>query len=141
MAATAKITIRVEVSGLGSQDIDLSHHFTNSVNPEEILHQYAVIGATETDLNLGDIAVTDLLGVLLIAKGTADIDYVGIMIDKTDIDSVPSTAADNITLNAGESIYLSFNGSDQGLKSTGNIRVKGAAATTAIEYFCFAKNT
>lgn len=138
MAVEAKITLRVEVSGLGSQDIDLSHSFTHNATPAEIFHGYAVIGANTVNLDLGNITDTDLLGVLFIAKGTADTDYVGILVNDVGT-GTPATDAGNITLNAGEAVYLNFGGSTKGLTSAYEIRLTGLAATTSIEYIAFGK--
>lgn len=138
MTAAATISIRIEVSGLATSDEELTTSFTHDVTPAEIFHGYAVIGSSAANLDLGNITDTDLIGVLLIAKGTADTDYVGLLIDDAGT-GTPSTAAGNITLNAGEAIYLNFGGSTQGLTSGKYIRIKGSAATTAIEYFCFGK--
>lgn len=136
MSATAKISLKVEVEGIG-EDYILANKFTNDVTPAEVFRGYAVIGTTTANLDLGNIAVTDLTGVLLTCKGTADTDYVGIL--PNDVGTgTPSTSAGNMVLNAGESVYLNFYG---GLTTAYVIRLKGAASTTAIEYICFGKNT
>lgn len=140
MAATATITMKVKLADLTTNDEELSVSFVHDVTPEEIFHGYTVIGSSAANLDLGGIEETDLLGVLLIAKGTTDTDYVGLLIDD-DGTGTPSTAAGNLTLNAGEAVYFNFGGSTQGLTNAKYIRIKGSAATTAIEYFAFGKHT
>jgi len=138
MAATAKITLKVEVEGLGLVEYKLPTKFTHSQTPAEVFPGRATIGSSACNLNLGTITDTDLLGVLLVATGTADTDYVGFLVDD-DGASTPSTAAGNQTLNAGEGTYINLGGSTQGLTSGKYIRVKGSAATTGIEYLAFGK--
>lgn len=130
MAASAKITIKVEVSGLGVTT-NLPIEFTHSVTPEEVFHGYAVIGSSAANLNLGSIAPEDVLGVLIIAR----VDGTSIQIS-TDGSGTPASGVD-ITIEGdnNESTYLNFT---DGLTDTnGSIRVKGDAATAAIEYYVF----
>jgi len=136
MAAEAKVSIVVEVTGLG-QESSLSHKFTHSVTPEEIFHGYAVIGSSACNLDLGTIAVTEISGILIIGKGTADTDYVGILIND-DGTGTPATDDGNMVLNAGEACYINLYG---GLDASKVIRLKGAASTTAIEYYCFGSHS
>jgi len=136
MAAEAKISIVVEVTDLG-QETSLSHKFTHSVTPEEVFHGYAVIGATACDLDVGTIAVTEISGIFIIAKGTAKTDYVGILIND-DGTGTPATDDGNQVLNAGEACYINLYG---GLDTGKVIRLKGAAATSAIEYYVFGAHT
>jgi len=130
MAATAVVTLKVEVSGLGVTT-NLPIEFTHSVTPEEIFHGYAVIGSTAADLDLGTIAPEDVLGILIIAR----VDATSIQVS-TDGTGTPASGVD-ITIEGdnNESTYLNFT---DGLTNTnGSIRVKGDAATAAIEYFIF----
>lgn len=136
MTATAKVAIKVIVKGLGS-DCELAVSSTNSVTPEEVYKGYAVIGSTACNLDLGTIEDTDLTGVLIIAKGTADTDFVGILPNDNG-EGTPSTTVGNIVLNAGEFTYLNFYG---GLTDEYVIRLKGSASTTAIEYILFGAHT
>lgn len=138
MTATAKIAIQVKIEDLATSDEDVSISFTHNITPTEILHSKALIGETTANLSLGNITDTDLLGILIIATGTADTDYLGILVDDTG-SGTPSAAFGNQTLNAGEGVYLNFGGSTQGLTSGSYIRVTGAAATTGVEYFAFGK--
>ena len=141
MAATVKVRLSVEIEGLDSDDqANLSRAFTHDVTPEEYFKGRDIIGSTAANLDLGAIDDTDLTGVLIIARGTADTDYVGILVDD-DGTGTPSTVAGNLTLNAGEAVYLNFGGSTGGLTNGKYIRVKGSAATTAITYFVFGKHT
>lgn len=140
MTATAKISLKVKIEGLTTNTEDLPIFFTHDVTPEEILHHKFIVGTSATNLPLGGIDDTDLLGVLIICTGTADTDYLGILVDD-DGTGTPSTAAGNMTLNAGEGVYLNFGGSTQGLTNGQYIRIIGAAVTTGVEYFAFGKNT
>jgi len=131
MSATAIVTLKVEVSGLGITT-NLPIEFTHSVTPEEVIGPcYAVIGNTAQDLDLGPIAPKDVLGVLIIAR----VDGVSIQIS-TDGTGTPASGVD-ITIEGdnNESVYLNFT---DGLTDTnGSIRIKGDAATASIEYFVF----
>lgn len=131
MAATAVVTLKVEVSGLGTTT-SLPIEFTHSVTPEEVIGPcYAVIGSSATDLDLGPIAPEDLLGVLIIAR----VDATSIQVS-TDGTGTPASGVD-ITIEGdnNESVYLNF--TDGITDTNGTIRVKGDAATAAIEYFVF----
>jgi len=139
MTALAKVSLKVEIEDLTSETSSLETRFTHNITPEEVFYGYTVIGNTATNLDLGGIASTDLLGVLIIAKGTAGTDYVGILVND-DGTGTPLTTQGNITLGAGEATYLNFGGSSQGLGSGKYIRIKGSTSSTAIEYFCFGKH-
>jgi len=130
MAAEATVTLKVEVSGLGVTS-NLPIEFTHSVAPEEVFHGYAVIGNTAKDLDLGTIAPEDVLGILIIAR----VDATSIQVS-TDGTGTPASGVDiTIEGDSNESTYLNFT---DGLTDTnGSIRVKGDAATAAIEYYIF----
>lgn len=133
MAATATVTIKVEVAGLGTTN-NLPIEFIHSVTPEEVVGPvYAVIGNTAQDLNLGPIAPEDILGVLIIAR----VDGTSIQIS-TDGTGTPASGVDmTIEGDSNESVYLNF--TDGITDTNGSIRVKGDAATASIEYFVFGK--
>ena len=138
MAATATIKISIEIAGLGSET-ELTRRFVHSVAPAEVFKGYSVIGVTAADLDLGDIDEQAVLGVLITAKGTADTDRVGILINST---GDPITTAGNMVLNAGSSVYINFEGSTTATPGLGDgnaIRLKGTASTSAIEYLVFGK--
>ena len=135
MTATAKVELKATVSGLGV-NTSLPIEFTHSVTPEEVIGPcYAVIGSSATDLDLGHIAPEDLLGVLIIAR----VDTVAIKIS-TDGTGTPAEGVDmSIDGDNDEAVYLNF--TDGITDTNGTIRVKGDAATAAIEYFVFAQHT
>ena len=131
MAATAVVSLKVEVSGLGTVT-NLPIEFTHSVPVEEVIGPtYAVIGNSAQNLELGKIAPEDVLGVLIIAR----VGKTSILIS-ADGTGTPASGVD-ITIEGdnNESVYLNFT---EGLTDTnGDIRVIGDAADAAIEYFIF----
>lgn len=134
--AEAKVTLSVEVTGLGS-DTNLTTKFTHSVTPEEVYKGYAVIGSTACNLDLGTVDVEEISGILIIAKGTKDTDYVGILVND-DGTGTPATDDGNEVLNPPEACYINLYG---GLDASKVIRLKGAASTTAIEYLVFGSHS
>lgn len=132
--ASVKVTLKTEMSGLGTSP-SLQIEFTHSVTPEEYIGPtYAVIGSTAQDLDLGSILPEDILGVLIIAR----VDTIAIQIS-TDGTGTPAEGVD-ISINGdnSEAVYLNF--TDGITDTNGSIRVKGDAATAAIEYYVFGKH-
>lgn len=131
--AQVDVDLELEISGIGITS-QLPIEFTHSVTPEEkVGPTYAVIGNSATDLDLGDIAPEDVMGILIIARS----DKTSIQISK---DGTGTPDTDDITIEGdnNESVYLNFT---DGLNSSGSIRVKGDAATAAIEYMVVGQHT
>lgn len=133
MAATATIRVNIEVDGLGVGMDSMSVRFQDTTAPQETFKGYQVIGTTTANLDLGGIAAVDVRGVLIKAIG----DKVGVLVN--DIGTgTPSTTAGNQIIPENGVSYITLTG---GLTTAYYIRIKGAAADAAVEYFVYGINT
>jgi len=131
MTASAKVELKIEVSGLGITT-NLPIEFTHSGTPAEgkgpLSH---LVGTSVADLDLIGIDPDDLLGVLIIARTKKT--YIQVSKDGTgtpDTDDIVIDGASN------EATYLNF---ASGLNASGSIRIIGDDVTSTIEYFLFGK--
>lgn len=107
MAGSAKVTISVNVSGLG-EEINISNAKTMTV-PVEVQSGYTVIAtATTTAIQLFDmidhIALAKIYGVYI----KAEVGTIYITVDTAGTGTITSLTAD-LVLNVGESCYLPIN--------------------------------
>lgn len=130
MAGVASLKILLEVTGL---DKEYSFPIASTLVgvPAEVFEGYAVLGAATSSLDLGTIAVTDLLGVAIVAV----VGNVGILVNDVGT-GTPSATAGNQVLKTSEGCFIDVAG---GLTAAYTIRLTGSAATTAIRYICIGK--
>ena len=107
MAGSAKVTIEVNVSGLG-EEISISNTKTLTV-PVEVMSGYTVVDtATSTALQLfTDVAKIALAKVYMVYL-KAEVGTIYISVDTAGTDSISSATAD-LVLNVGESCVLPVN--------------------------------
>lgn len=129
MAATATIRCNIEVDGLGVGADSMNVRYQDTTAPEEMFKGYMVIGTTTTNLDLGGIDDQDIRGVLIKAVG----DAVGVLVNDVGT-GTPSTSVGNMLIPENGFTYIPFAG---GLTDAYYIRMKGAAADAAIEYFVY----
>jgi len=134
MAGVATVSIKVEVTGLGS-DVEVSNSKIMTV-PVEYQSGYTVLTtATATALQLFALVdhfdLDDIFGVYI----KAEVGTVYITVDTAGIGTITSSTAD-LVLNVGESCYIPVN-------PAGNLGmlVDGSAATAAISWLILAKVT
>ncbi len=132
MAGVAKVTVKVDVSGIG-EEINISNAKTLTV-PVEVQSGYTVVAtATTTAIQLFDmidhIALAKIYGVYL----KAEIGTIYIVIDTAGTGTITSTTAD-LVLNVGEACWLPIN-------SDGNLGliVDAAAVTDAFSWLVLGK--
>jgi hypothetical protein len=134
MAGEAKVTIRVDVTGLGSPcAVSNSKAMTT---PVEWQSGYTVLtAATTTALQLFDLVdhfdLDDIYGVYI----KAEVGTVYITVDTAGTGTITSTTAD-LVLNVGEACYIPVNpGGNLGML------IDGSAVTAAISWLILAKVT
>ncbi len=130
--ATAKVTIKLEVSGLGN-DITVSNAKTMTV-PVEIQNGYTVVttaGVTAIQLfdMIDHIALDKIYGVYI----KAEVGTIYLTVDTAGTGTLTSATAD-LVLNVGEACYLPIN-------SAGNLGlvVDAAAITDAFSWVILGK--
>ena len=135
MAVEVSIEMELKITGLGTSDtvVKVKSAVDGTTTEEKLGPHYAIIGNSATNLDLGYIEETDLLGALIIAK----VGNVGILIDD-DGTGTPSATVGNMVINTGEPVFIPLPG---GLTDTKYIRLLGSSSTAAIEYILFAKHT
>lgn len=126
MAGAVTVKMNLEITGLGDA-VEVANKFTATV-PVEFIKQYAVIGATAAQLDIGNVALDKVYGLWI----KAVVDKIYLKLDATTGDLSASDAP--ILLNEGESDYISINPAD----NTG-IRIDGDAATSACSYVVLGK--
>lgn len=107
MAGSAKVTIKVDVSGIG-EEINISNTKTMTV-PVEVQCGYTVVStATTTAIQLFDmidhIALANIYGVYI----KAEVGTIYITVDTAGTGTITSATAD-LVLNVGESCWLPIN--------------------------------
>ncbi len=132
MAGAAKVTIKVNVSGIGDE-IDISNTKTMTV-PVEVQSGYTVVAtATTTAIQLFDmidhIALAKIYGVYL----KSEVGTIYIAVDTAGTGTITSATAD-LVLNVGEACYIPVN-------PDGNLGmvIDAAAVTDAFSWLVLGK--
>ena len=132
MAGVAKVTIKVDVTGIG-EEISIDNTKTMTV-PVEVQSGYTVVAtATTTAIQLFDmidhIALAKIYGTYI----KAEVGTIYITVDTTGTDTITSATAD-LVLNVGEACWLPINpGGNLGLV------VDAAAVTDAFSWCVLGK--